>query len=129
MRSYAGAAFSLALLVVALAPWSWAQTDAPTDETVFVARRLFRQGDFQGAAAAFLKIIERAPSPQAYAGLVQSSLKQDDVKAAEKSSQRAMEAFPQSALAHATRGDVYFRRGLMPDAENEYKTALNPDEQ
>lgn len=130
MRSYAVATFRVVLLAVALAPWSWAQTGAaPIDEAVSAARRLFRQGDFQSAATAFHKIIERAPSSQAYAGLVQSFLKQDDVKAADKSSQKAVEAFPHSALAHTTRGDVYFRRGLMPDAETEYKTALKLDEQ
>jgi predicted aspartyl protease len=74
--------------------------------------------------AAFQRIIERRPSPEAYAGLVQSFLKLDDVKSLDESSRQALEAFPQSALAHATRGDAYFRRGLIPEAESEYKSAL-----
>src|SRR5262249_5040247 len=60
--------------------------------------------------------------------LVQSFIKLDDVKSAEASSRQALEAFPQSALAHATRGDAYFRRGLIPEAEGEYKSALNLDD-
>lgn len=74
------------------------------------------------------KRITDAPSPDLYALLVQSFLKLDDVKAAEAGSRKALEAFPQSALARATRGDVYFRRGLIPEAENEYKSALKLDE-
>jgi predicted aspartyl protease len=70
---------------------------------------------------------ESQPSPEAYAGLVQSFLKLDDVKSADESSRKAMEAFPQSALARASRGDAYFRRGLIPNAESEYKSAVKMD--
>jgi tetratricopeptide (TPR) repeat protein len=129
MRSSAVAKLGSMLLGVLLASISPAQTPASAlPETPAAARQLFRQGDFGGAAAAYEKIIARQPSPELYAGLVQSFLKLDDVKSAEETSRRVLEAFPHSALAHATRGDVYFRRGLLPEAENEYKTALNIDE-
>jgi tetratricopeptide (TPR) repeat protein len=97
--------------------------------TLISARQLFRQGDFRGAASAYQKDIDAHPSPEAYAGLVQSLLKLDDVKPADEGSRKALDAFPQSALSHAARGDVYFRRGLMPEAENEYAAALKIDGQ
>jgi tetratricopeptide (TPR) repeat protein len=92
------------------------------------ARSRFRRADFRGAATEFQRIIDAHASPEAYAGLVQSLLKLDDVKAAEEGSQKALAAFPTAAAAHAARGDVCFRRGLIPEADEEYKSALKLDE-
>ncbi|HEY6308166.1 MAG TPA: aspartyl protease family protein [Candidatus Angelobacter sp.] len=122
-----------AFIVMALlpAPFLSAQTPAvaPAPAEAFAAaRQLLQQGDFQGAAAAFQKMIESRPSPELYAGLVQSLLKLDDVKAADESSRKVVDTFPQSALAHATRGDAYFRRGMIPEAESEYDSALKLDQ-
>jgi tetratricopeptide (TPR) repeat protein len=97
-------------------------------EALKAARALFRQGDFRSSATAFQHIINDQPSPEAYSGLVESFLKLDDVKAAEESSKKALAALPGSAAAHAARGDVYFRRGLVPEAEDEYKAALKLDD-
>jgi tetratricopeptide (TPR) repeat protein len=106
-----------------------AQTPAPEDgKDIAATRRLFRQGDFRGAAAAYRQIIDGKPDPAAYAGLVESLLKLDDVKAAEEASQKALAALPDSAAIHAARGDVCFRRGLIPEAQDEYKIALKLDE-
>ncbi|HMC29192.1 MAG TPA: tetratricopeptide repeat protein, partial [Candidatus Angelobacter sp.] len=73
-------------------------------------------------------MIEKIPSAAAYSGLVQSLLKLDDVKAADESSKQALAAFPGSAIVHAARGDVDFRQGLIPEAEDEYKAALKLDD-
>jgi tetratricopeptide (TPR) repeat protein len=117
------------LLIIVLVPVALAQTlPATTDDGLATARHLFRQADFRGAAAAFRKIVEGKPSVEAYAGLVRSLLKADDVKAAEDSSQKALAAFPESAIIHAERGDVYYRRGLIPQAEDEYRAALKLDD-
>src|SRR5262245_35266974 len=111
----------------------WGQAPAVEQaEAVAVkaARVLFRQGDFRGSAAAFQHIIniKDQPPAEAYSGLVESFLKLDDVKAAEESSQKALAALPGSAAAHAARADVYFRRGLVHEAEEEYKAALRLDD-
>jgi tetratricopeptide (TPR) repeat protein len=128
MRSVAVTLLWLALLAM-LAPLNFAQTlPRPDNDALATARSLFRQADFRGAVAAFRKIVEGKPSAEAYAGLVRSLLKADDVKAAEESSQKALAAFPESAIIHAERGDVDYRRGLIPQAENEYRTALKLDE-
>lgn len=120
----------LALLLVILPlPLVPAQTSAVADgKDIATARQLFRQGDFHGSAANFREIIAKQPSPEAYAGLIQSLLKLDDVKAADESSEKALAALPDSAVAHAARGDVYFRHGLIPEAQDEYKIALKLDD-
>ena len=106
-----------------------AQAPAGDDKPLADAQELFRTADFRGAAAAFKKIIEAKPSPEAFSGMVRSLLKADDVKAADDASQKAMVAFAESALVHAARGDVYFRRGMIPEAEGEYKAALKLNDQ
>jgi tetratricopeptide (TPR) repeat protein len=117
------------LLLVVLAPLSLAQNSPVTDDGALAnARHLFRQADFRAAADAYRKIVDAKPSAEAYAGLVRSLLKADDVKAAEESSQKALAGFPESAIIHAERGDVYYRRGLIPQADDEYKAALKLDD-
>ena len=117
------------LLIVVLVPLSLAQSLPTVDDGALAeARHLFRQADFRGAAAAYRKIVDARPSAGAYAGLVHSLLKADDVKAAEESSQKALAAFPESAIIHAERGDVYYRRGLIPQAQDEYRAALKLDD-
>ena len=122
-------AFWSLLLIIVFAPPLWAQAPLPAgDGALTNARQLFRQADFRGAAAAFRKITETQPSGEAYSGLVRSLLKADDVKAADESSQKALAALPESALVRAARGDVYFRRGMILQAEGEYQAALKLDE-
>jgi tetratricopeptide (TPR) repeat protein len=128
MRSVVVRTFCFSLLIM-LAALSLAQTSLTTEDGALAnARSMFRQADFRGAAAAYRKIIEGKPSAEAYAGLVRSLLKADDVKAADESSQKALTAFPDSAISHAERGDVDYRRGLIPQAEEEYRAALKLDE-
>src|SRR5579859_523259 len=129
MRSVVVPALWSLLLIAVFAPPLGAQTSLPTaDGALANARQLFHQADFRGAAAAYRKITETQASGEAYSGLVRSLLKADDVKAADESSQKALAALPESALVRAARGDVYFRRGMIPQAEDEYQTALNLDE-
>lgn len=129
MRTMVLSRLRLTLLLILLpAPFFGQAPQGTSQDGLFTARRLLREGDFHGAAAAFETMRASRPSPELYAGLVQSFLKLDDVKSAEDYSRKGLEAFPQSALAHATRGDAYFRRGLLAEAENEYKSALQIDE-
>jgi tetratricopeptide (TPR) repeat protein len=117
------------LLIGVLSPMSSAQVSAQSDDGALAnARNLFRQADFQGAAAAYRKALGAKPSAEAYEGLVRSLLKADDVKAADEISKKAAAALPESPLVHAARGDVYFRRGMIPQAEDEYRAALKLDD-
>jgi tetratricopeptide (TPR) repeat protein len=136
LRKYSGAVHSLivtklfpVIVIVLCAPALSAQVGGgPGADPLIEARHLFKDGKFRDAAAAYKGVIERQASAGAYSGLVQSLLKLDDVKAADESSQKALAQFPQSAPAHAARGDAYFRRGLIAEAEDEYKTGLKLDE-
>lgn len=93
------------------------------------ARLLFKQGKFPEAAAAYRAILEKdGASAIAYAGLTQSYLKADDAESADEASHRGLLALPRSAVVHAVRGDVLFRKGLLAEAENEYRAALKLDE-
>ena len=92
------------------------------------AQSAFNRGDFHAAAAAYQIMVEKDPLlPQARAGLVRSFLKLDDVDAAEQASRIAVQAVPQSAVVLAADGDVKFRRGLLPEAQERYQSALNLD--
>src|SRR5579864_7134767 len=108
---------SFLILLVIASPFSVAQSPVHTEDELLHARELFRNADFSGAAAAFQKIIDIHPSPEAYSGLVRSWLKGDNVIAADEGSQKALASLPDATLTHAARGDVLFRRGMIPEAE------------
>lgn len=129
LRSMSVTTLVILLVAVLFAPALRAQTtpDAQAN-SLSSARTLFKQAKFREAAAAYRSLIEKTPSAEAYSGLVQSWLKLDDVKAADESSKQALAAFPSSAIILAARGDVEFRQGLIPEAEDEYKAALKLDE-
>src|ERR1700724_2364568 len=121
--------FVLACFVPALAQSPAPSSASGTHRDAVSADALFKQGKCKESAAAYVEILKKnSSSAQAYAGVVQSYLKADDVKAADENSQHGLAALPQSALAHAMRGDVYFRQALLPEAESEYKAALKLDD-
>src|SRR5215469_18892984 len=103
MRSSGVLAYFLFLVTAAVLSPSQAPTPTP-DQSLLAARHLYRQGDFPAAATAFRKIVASAPSPEAYAGLAQTLLKQDDVAATEETSRAALRTFSAYTLAVATRG-------------------------
>lgn len=115
------------LLAILISSVAVAQVTSADDGLAW-SHALFKQGDFRGAAASYQKAIERKPSPEAYAGLVQSLLKLDEVAEAEQSAEKVVRAFPQSAAAIAALGDVKFREGLMAEAEDQYTAAIKTDE-
>lgn len=130
MRSVAVGKYWIVVVAALMASVAWCQTPVKSsDDALTSARKLFRNGDFRSAANAYQQIINQNPSDKAHAGLVESFLKVDNVKSAEKSSLQALQAFSQSALVHAVRGDVLFRRGLISEANDEYETALKIDPQ
>src|SRR5947209_7985874 len=107
----------LSLIIVFSVHGIYAQVPAPDlQNALSTAHALFKRGKFQESATAYRAIIEKEKSSApAYAGLVQSYLKVDEVKKADESSVQALVILPHSALIHATRGDVYFRQGLLAE--------------
>ena len=119
----------LLLAILFAAPLPGQTSPTVKADALTSARTLFKQGKFQEAAAAYRGITEEDKSSAlAYSGLVQSYLKADQIPAADDASAQALALLPRSALVHAIRGDVYFRKGLLPLAETQYRIALEQDE-
>ena len=117
-------------LIVFLIVATFAVAQAPPRSTpaLVTAQTNFNQGKFQAAAAAYQLIAEKDPLlAQAQAGLVRSFLKLDEVDAAEQAARNALQVLPKSALMLAADGDVKFRRGLLPEAQESYQSAINID--
>lgn len=114
-----------ALLLISI---SCVQAQHDATASLHSATALFKQGNFQDAAATYRAILENDKfSVPAYAGLVQTYLKAGDVAAADEVSVRAINTIPHSGLIHAMRGDVYFRQGLLAEAEGQYRSGLKLD--
>jgi tetratricopeptide (TPR) repeat protein len=111
-------------VAVAAPPAAASEKISPTPDKLTAARALFQQGRFKEAVAVLAPAEQINPTADAYALEVRSLLKLDDVTAAESKSQHAVELFPRSAIVLAARGDALFRRGLMADAEDQYRAAL-----
>ncbi len=124
----AGLLFPKILLAQSVAavvsPAAVSEKPTPAPSKLASALALFQQGKFKDAAALLATAEEINPTADAYALEVRSLLKLDDVAAAEQTSLHAFEVFPQSATVLAARGDVLFRRGLMAEAEDQYRAAL-----
>jgi tetratricopeptide (TPR) repeat protein len=119
----------LVLFVCAIIAVAQVPAPAGSSSALDAARRDFNAGEFRRAAATYQLLTEQNPAlPEAYAGLVRSLLKLDEVDAAEQASQKAHRSFPRSALVLAVDGDVKFRRGLLAEAQERYQAAVSLDE-
>ncbi len=105
-------------------PAATSEKRAPAPDKLAVAQSLFQHGKFKEAVIVLATTEEINPRADAYALEIRSLLKLDDVSAAEEKSLHALEIFPESAKVLTERGDVLFRRGLMADAEDQYRAAL-----
>ena len=118
------------------------ETYPSSQPAVSSAQALIKAGNFEEAAAMFRQIIAsdvaagnassnnrsqlQAP-PEAFAGLVRSLLKLDDVAGAEEAAAMGLRAYPQSSITLAARGDVHFRNGGIMEAKELYQSALKID--
>jgi len=127
-RSSVMRAFSFLLLAACVSSPGPAQSTGAADAPS--AAQLFHAGRFREAVAIYRERIGKDPSSATLrAGLVQGLLKLDEVQSADDESTRSLAALPKSALLHAVRGDLLFRKGQMLAAELEYRAALALDGQ
>jgi tetratricopeptide (TPR) repeat protein len=91
------------------------------------AQALIKAGKFKDAAELLRRTITQQPAPEAYAGLVTSLLKLDDVSGADEASSMGLRAYPQSANTVTARADVRFRNGAITEAQALYQSALQVD--
>ena len=90
---------------------------------------LFRKGDLDGAFAKYQAIIAaNSKSPDAYAGIVQIYLKRKDVNQAYETVQKALQV-ADSVPVRVALGEVYFRQGKIPEAEQEWVKVINSGRQ
>ncbi|MGE5324704.1 MAG: aspartyl protease family protein [Actinomycetota bacterium] len=117
----------VSMFAAAQAPHAAAPAPTPPP-SLAAAQADFNRGDFHAAAADYQLVIEKAPLlAEAHAGLVHSFLKLDDVDAAQRASQEALQVLPHSPEVLAADGDVLFRRGLLADAKERYQAAVQLD--
>jgi len=90
---------------------------------------LFRKGDLDGAFAKYQAIIAaNSKSPDAYAGIVQIYLKRKDVNQAYETVKKALQV-ADSVPVRVALGEVYFRQGKIPEAEQEWVKVINSGRQ
>ena len=118
----------IAFLACAIFAVAQAPPVSTSSASLAAAQTNFNEGKFQAAAAAYQLLIEKNPLlAEAQAGLVRSFLKLDQVDAAEQAARTALRVLPKSALVLAADGDVKFRRGLLPEAQERYQSAISLD--
>ena len=104
---------------------------APSDPAALAlndALRLYRRGNFEGAADKYKSILKDDPaSAEAYAGLARCYLKTEKVQQAGETVETGLKAVPDSQTLHVARGEVYFRQGKMHEAEQEFLVSVNSD--
>jgi tetratricopeptide (TPR) repeat protein len=89
-----------------------------------IALQCYRKGDFAGAISTYERILTERPSPDAYAGLVHSYLKEKDVQQAAEAAEKGI-AKSDSPRVRTARAEVWFRQGRITDAEREWVAILN----
>jgi tetratricopeptide (TPR) repeat protein len=89
------------------------------------AEQLYRFGQFDEAAAAYSALIQDEPtSVLSYVGLARVYLKQKKPADAYIAVTKAAAIAPALEAVRVVMGEVYFRQGKMPQAENEFATLV-----
>ena len=98
---------------------------SPSPDLLMEAHGLFRKGDFSGAITKYEKLLQDKPaSPDGWAGLIRSHLKNKDVDLAAKSAEQALAASDHPRIRSA-RAEVLFRQGEISRAEKEWVDIIN----
>lgn len=101
---------------------------ASTTDPLLSAQALFKSRKYEEAATAYRAIVVKDPtSAPAQVGLIRSLMRAHEFDEAEDVAKKAVSAIPNSALVHATMGDLNFRLGKLAETEGEYRAALNLD--
>jgi tetratricopeptide (TPR) repeat protein len=97
----------------------------PPHSPLFEAIRHFRRGEFDAAIQNYNLVLQNNPqSPDAYAGLARVYLKQKNVEKAYEAATSGLKAADTPAVRVAL-GEVYFRQGKIPEAEQEWANVIN----
>jgi TonB family protein len=89
------------------------------------ANNFYRKGDFDRAIQKYQQLLQTRPnSPDAYAGLTRVYLKKKDVQQAFDTVTRGLQSADSPVLRVAL-GEVYFRQGRIPKAEQEWLNVIS----
>jgi hypothetical protein len=84
------------------------------------AKRFYLKGDFERTIQTYNQLLEATPnSPEVYAGLTRVYLKNKDVDRAYEIVTKGLRA-ADSPVVRVALGEVYFRKGKIPEAEQEW---------
>jgi tetratricopeptide (TPR) repeat protein len=98
---------------------------APAPDPISEANRHYRRGEFDAAIKTYNLVLQQNPkSPDAYAGLARVYLKQKHVDQAYEIVTQGLKA-TDSPTVHIALGEVLFRQGKIPEAEQEWVNAIN----
>jgi tetratricopeptide (TPR) repeat protein len=113
---------------VIVAPTVTAKPESIAGDAVAAGRALMKAGKYADAAKAFQALVDKdAASADAQSGLMESLLRSQQLEEAQAAMKKAIAGAPQSALVHASAGDIQFRAGNFAEAETEYRAALKMD--
>jgi len=100
-----------------------------TSDPLSEAKGFYRKGDFDHAIQKYQEVLrERPNSPDAYAGLTLVYLKKKDVGQAYDTVTKGLQV-ADSPLLRVALGEVYFRQGRIPEAEQEWINVINAGHQ
>jgi tetratricopeptide (TPR) repeat protein len=89
------------------------------------ALRLYRKGEFEGAIHQYQQLLQEKPkSPDAYAGLARVYLKRKDIQQAHETISKGMDTVDSPTVKVAL-GEVLFREGKIPEAEEQWVKVVN----
>jgi len=98
---------------------------ASEDLLLAEAEKFYRAGDFDHAVQDYERVLQASPNtPEAYAGLTRVYLKKKDIPQAEATIRKGVRLADSPAVRVAL-GELYFRQGKIPEAEDEWIRVVN----
>jgi tetratricopeptide (TPR) repeat protein len=105
--------------------YSTALSTSPQHSLLGEALELYGKGDFRGAITKYKNLLQEKPtSPDGWAGLIRSYLKNKDVGLAAQSAEQAL-AVSDAPRIRVARAEVLFRQGEILRAEKEWVGVVN----
>jgi tetratricopeptide (TPR) repeat protein len=95
------------------------------DDYLAQASRHSARGELDAAIQTYKVVLQKDPkSPEAYAGLTLAYLRQKDVERAYETVTSALKV-ADAPTVHVALGEVYYRQGKIPEAEQEWTSVIN----
>jgi cytochrome c-type biogenesis protein CcmH/NrfG len=114
-------------------PYSQSQYDTLSNSALSRGIDLYTNGDYDRAVKDFRRAIALSPSSEnakkSYDFMARAYLLDGNTDAAIKAYKEAIRVFPNEDTLRVSLGDIYYKEGLLTEAEAEYTAAikLNPD--